>query len=96
MSLPSTPLARRFGDRGRAFRSRPAQYPSGRTQATDAGAAQAAGATIHSSAVSSPMASAQMWGASFSSCAAHGGKAWDHSGMVRALEMMAGHEVAKA
>ena len=25
----------------------------------------------------------------FSSCAAHGGKAWDHSGMVRALEMMA-------
>ncbi|KRR18979.1 2-hydroxy-3-oxopropionate reductase [Bradyrhizobium lablabi] len=32
----------------------------------------------------------------FSSCAAHGGKAWDHSGMVRALEMMASHEVAKA
>jgi 2-hydroxy-3-oxopropionate reductase len=32
----------------------------------------------------------------FSSCAAHGGKAWDHSGMVRALEMMANHEVAKA
>src|SRR5262245_17579284 len=31
----------------------------------------------------------------FSSCAAHGGKAWDHSGMVRALEMMANHEVAK-
>ncbi|WP_225672567.1 2-hydroxy-3-oxopropionate reductase [Bradyrhizobium hereditatis] len=32
----------------------------------------------------------------FSSCAAHGGKAWDHSGMVRALEMMASHEIAKA
>jgi 2-hydroxy-3-oxopropionate reductase len=32
----------------------------------------------------------------FNSCAAHGGKAWDHSAMVRALEMMAGHEVAKA
>ena len=32
----------------------------------------------------------------FSSCAAHGGKAWDHSGMVRALEMMANHEIAKA
>src|SRR6476659_8830116 len=30
----------------------------------------------------------------FSSCAAHGGKAWDHSGMVRALEMMANHQVA--
>ncbi|MBR0750636.1 2-hydroxy-3-oxopropionate reductase [Bradyrhizobium jicamae] len=30
----------------------------------------------------------------FSSCAAHGGKAWDHSAMVRALEMMANHEVA--
>src|SRR5207253_3780942 len=27
----------------------------------------------------------------FSSCTAHGGKAWDHSGMVRALEMMANH-----
>src|SRR3954465_12209244 len=31
----------------------------------------------------------------FSSCTAHGGKAWDHSGMVRALEMMADHQVAK-
>ena len=29
----------------------------------------------------------------FSSCAAHGGKAWDHSAMVRALEMMAHHEI---
>jgi 2-hydroxy-3-oxopropionate reductase len=32
----------------------------------------------------------------FSTCVAHGGKAWDHSGMVRALEIMADHEVAKA
>jgi 2-hydroxy-3-oxopropionate reductase len=32
----------------------------------------------------------------FSSCAAHGGKAWDHSALVRALEMMANHEIAKA
>jgi 2-hydroxy-3-oxopropionate reductase len=32
----------------------------------------------------------------FSSCAAHGGKTWDHSALVRALEMMADHEVAKA
>ncbi len=29
----------------------------------------------------------------FNSCAAHGGSAWDHSAMVRALEMMADHEV---
>src|SRR6185503_3234721 len=29
----------------------------------------------------------------FSSCTAHGGKGWDHSAMVRALEMMAGHEI---
>jgi 2-hydroxy-3-oxopropionate reductase len=32
----------------------------------------------------------------FSSCVAHGGKAWDHSAMVRALEMMANHEVGKS
>src|SRR6266704_3549289 len=31
----------------------------------------------------------------FSSCVAHGGKAWDHSAMVRALEMMASHEIGK-
>jgi 2-hydroxy-3-oxopropionate reductase len=29
----------------------------------------------------------------FNSCAAHGGAAWDHSGMVRALEVMANHEI---
>ncbi len=32
----------------------------------------------------------------FNACAAHGGKAWDHSAMVRALEMLANHEVAQA
>ena len=32
----------------------------------------------------------------FNSCAAHGGSGWDHSAMVRALEMMANHEIAKA
>jgi 2-hydroxy-3-oxopropionate reductase len=31
----------------------------------------------------------------FNACAAHGGKAWDHSAMVRALEMMAGFEVGQ-
>lgn len=31
----------------------------------------------------------------FNSCAAHGGKAWDHSAMVRALEMMADFEVGQ-
>src|ERR1700751_5275507 len=29
----------------------------------------------------------------FNSCTAHGGKAWDHSAMVRALEMMGDHEI---
>ena len=31
----------------------------------------------------------------FNSCSAAGGAAWDHSAMVRALEKMANHEVAK-
>jgi 2-hydroxy-3-oxopropionate reductase len=30
----------------------------------------------------------------FNACAAHGGAAWDHSGMLRALELLAGHDVA--
>jgi 2-hydroxy-3-oxopropionate reductase len=29
----------------------------------------------------------------FNSCAAHGGKAWDHSALVRALELMANYEI---
>ena len=32
----------------------------------------------------------------FNSCAAHGGEAWDHSGMVRALETMADFEIGRA
>jgi len=32
----------------------------------------------------------------FSACAAHGGGGWDHSAMVRALEILARHEVASA
>ena len=31
----------------------------------------------------------------FNACVAHGGKTWDHSAMVKALETMANHEVAK-
>lgn len=31
----------------------------------------------------------------FNACAAHGGKAWDHSGMVRALELLADHEIGQ-
>ncbi len=30
----------------------------------------------------------------FSACSAHGGAAWDHSALVRALELMANHKVA--
>src|SRR6202521_2052020 len=33
----------------------------------------------------------------FNACAAHGGKSWDHSALVRALELLADHEIgAKA
>lgn len=32
----------------------------------------------------------------FSSCVAQGGKGWDHSGMVRALETLANHEIKPA
>jgi 2-hydroxy-3-oxopropionate reductase len=31
----------------------------------------------------------------FNSCAAHGGSAWDHSAMVRALELLADFEIGK-
>jgi 2-hydroxy-3-oxopropionate reductase len=31
----------------------------------------------------------------FSACVANGGGGWDHSGLVKALELMAGHAVAK-
>lgn len=29
----------------------------------------------------------------FNACASHGGAAWDHSGMVKALELMANHQI---
>ena len=32
----------------------------------------------------------------FNACVAHGGAGWDHSAMVRALELLAGHAVATA
>ncbi|HVF63872.1 MAG TPA: 2-hydroxy-3-oxopropionate reductase [Casimicrobiaceae bacterium] len=32
----------------------------------------------------------------FNACAAHGGKAWDHSAMVRALEMLANFEIGQS
>lgn len=32
----------------------------------------------------------------FNACVAHGGKDWDHSAMVRALEIMANHQVASS
>ncbi|MES2259921.1 MAG: 2-hydroxy-3-oxopropionate reductase [Pseudomonadota bacterium] len=32
----------------------------------------------------------------FNTCAAHGGKAWDHSALVRALEIMANYEIGAA
>jgi 2-hydroxy-3-oxopropionate reductase len=31
----------------------------------------------------------------FNTCVANGGAKWDHSGMVKALEIMANHPVAK-
>jgi 2-hydroxy-3-oxopropionate reductase len=32
----------------------------------------------------------------FNSCVAHGGKAWDHSAMVRSLEKLANFEIGQA
>jgi len=31
----------------------------------------------------------------FSSCVANGGREWDHSAMVKALELMGSHQIAK-
>jgi 2-hydroxy-3-oxopropionate reductase len=31
----------------------------------------------------------------FNACSAHGGKAWDHSALVRALEFLAGYEIGQ-
>ncbi|MCR9110283.1 MAG: 2-hydroxy-3-oxopropionate reductase [Rhodobacteraceae bacterium] len=32
----------------------------------------------------------------FNACVANGGAAWDHSGMIRALELMASHEIGRS
>jgi 2-hydroxy-3-oxopropionate reductase len=32
----------------------------------------------------------------FNACKAHGGAKWDHSGIVRALEILANHEIGSA
>jgi len=32
----------------------------------------------------------------FNACVAQGGAGWDHSGMIRALELLAGHEIGQA
>jgi 2-hydroxy-3-oxopropionate reductase len=32
----------------------------------------------------------------FNACAAHGGAAWDHSALVRSLEIMANHEIGQS
>ena len=32
----------------------------------------------------------------FNACAAHGGDGWDHSAMVRALEVLANHEIGQS
>jgi 2-hydroxy-3-oxopropionate reductase len=32
----------------------------------------------------------------FSACVAHGGAAWDHSGLVRALERLSNFEIGQA
>jgi 2-hydroxy-3-oxopropionate reductase len=48
-------------------------------------AARAAGMALPNTAMAQEL---------FNACAAHGGAAWDHSAMVRALELLANHEVA--
>jgi len=61
--------------------------------------------TLHQKDLNLALASARAIGVSlpntatcqelFNACAAHGGSGWDHSAMVRALEMMAGFEIAE-
>jgi len=48
--------------------------------------ARSAGLSLPATAIAQEM---------FNACAAHGGKAWDHSALVRALELLAGHEVGQ-
>ncbi len=46
--------------------------------------ARAAGISLPSTATAQEL---------FNACASHGGKAWDHSALVRALELLANHEI---
>jgi len=60
---------------------------------------------LHQKDLNLALASARMLGVAlpntataqelFNSCAAHGGAKWDHSAMVRALEIMANHEIGQ-
>jgi 2-hydroxy-3-oxopropionate reductase len=60
---------------------------------------------LHQKDLNLALASARMLGVAlpntataqelFNSCAAHGGARWDHSAMVRALEIMANHEIGQ-
>ncbi|GAC1452402.1 MAG: 2-hydroxy-3-oxopropionate reductase [Steroidobacteraceae bacterium] len=49
------------------------------------GAARRAGVALPGTAMAQEL---------FNACAAHGGRAWDHSAMVRALELLANHDIA--
>lgn len=49
-------------------------------------AARAAGLPLPATAIAHEM---------FNACVAHGGKAWDHSALVRALEFLAGHQIGQ-
>ena len=60
---------------------------------------------LHQKDLNLALASARMLGVAlpntataqqlFNACAAHGGAKWDHSAMVRALEIMANHEIGQ-
>jgi 2-hydroxy-3-oxopropionate reductase len=60
---------------------------------------------LHQKDLNLALASARMLGVAlpntataqelFNSCAAHGGAKWDHSALVRALEIMANHEIGQ-
>ncbi len=60
---------------------------------------------LHQKDLNLALASARMLGVAlpntataqelFNACAAHGGARWDHSAMVRALEIMANHEIGQ-
>jgi 2-hydroxy-3-oxopropionate reductase len=61
---------------------------------------------LHQKDLNLALASARLLGVSlpntataqqlFNACAAHGGAAWDHSALVRSLEIMANHEIGQS